>query len=95
MLCLTCVAESMFLKPRKTVQICHQKLLSLDKTLILREKERLMYQYQVICYESYQRVNGMSAAGFFPIDNSLILYIFSTVCNYLVAICQFYDTTGT
>lgn len=95
MLCLSCVAENMLKSPRQVVQICHQMLLSLDRTLILREKKQLMYHYQVICYESCHRSTMQSAAGFFPIDNSLILYIVSTVCNHLVAICQIYGSTGT
>lgn len=61
----------------------------MDWTLILREKEdlQLKYQYQKIAHESYQRDTKLNAAGFFPLDHSLILFIISTICTNLVAIC--------
>jgi len=69
MMCLTCAVENLMLKPRQVIQICHQKILNLDKTLILKEKDQLKYQYQIIAHESYQRNTRLSAAGFFSVDS--------------------------
>lgn len=90
--CLTSAVESLMHQPVKIIQVCHQQLLSLEKALILREKQQLRVQYQIIAYESYQRDTKLSAAGFISINNALVLFIASTVCNNLVAICQFFST---
>lgn len=89
-MCVTSAVESFLTKQKETIQICHQKILSLDKSLILREKKMLKYHYQVIANESYQRNSRVSAAGYFPVDNTLILFIVTTIGNNLVAICQFF-----
>lgn len=90
-MCLSCAVESFLTKQKVTIQICHRKLLSLDKSLILREKKQLKYQYQIIANESYQRNTRLSAAGYFPVDNTMILFIVTSICNNLVAICQFFS----
>jgi len=90
-MCLTCAVESILTKQKETIQICHRKILSLDKSLILSEKEQLLYQYQIIANECYQRNTRLNAAGFFPVDNTLIWFIVTTICNNLVAICQFFS----
>lgn len=82
------MVQTLLIKQSQTVQICHQKILSLDKTLILKEKHQLKYQYQIIAHESYQRSTRLSAAGFFSVDNSLIFFIFTTVCNNVLAMYQ-------
>lgn len=94
-MCLTFAVEHLVSKPKEALDICHQKLLCIDRTLILREKEQLKYQYQIIAQESYQRDTRLSAAGFFPLDNSLIVFIISTICTNLVAICQFFSAAET
>lgn len=91
MLCLTGPVESFLTKQKEMVQICHRKILTLDKSLILREKKQLKYQYQLIANETYQRNTRLSAAGYFPVDNTLILFIVTTIGNNLVAICQFFS----
>lgn len=90
-MCLTWMVQTLLTAQRQTVQICHRKLLNLDKTLILKEKEQLKYQYQLIAHESYQRCTGLTAVGFFAVDNSLIFLIFTTVCNNVVAMIQMFS----
>lgn len=78
-ICLTCAVESLIHQPVKIIQACHQQLLSLEKALILREKQQLRVQYQLIAYESYQRDTKLSAVGFISINNALVLFIVSTI----------------
>lgn len=90
-MCVTWMVHTLLIKQSQTVQICHQKILNLDKTLILKEKDQLKYQYQIIAHESYQRNTRLSAAGFFSVDNSLIFLIFTTVCNNVLAMYQIFS----
>lgn len=83
------MGEKLAATMRATIPICQKMTENLDWALILNEREELRFQYQLIALESHHRNPKLHANGFFAVDHSMIIFIVFSVCNNLVAICQF------
>lgn len=73
----------------KTIKICQEAAKDERKILILKEKDDILDELDTISHEVYHRSTKLSAAGFFSIDYSMIIFILSNVCNYVIVVYQF------
>lgn len=73
----------------KTIKICQEAANDEKNILILKEKDDILDELDIISHEVYHRSTKLSAAGFFSIDYSMILFILTNVCNYVIVVYQF------
>ncbi|KAL1514368.1 hypothetical protein ABEB36_003636 [Hypothenemus hampei] len=86
---LAIIGEQLSTETKKTVAICHNNALNINKlAFISGNSNKLQKQYLDFAKEAHERNNKLSAAGYFSIDNSMILFIITNVCTYLIVICQ-------
>ncbi|KAL1494686.1 hypothetical protein ABEB36_010250 [Hypothenemus hampei] len=73
----------------KTINICYEKLHKHNRN---DDMNRHLLQ---LTQQVFQRRPRISAAGFFSVDHSLILFICTTTATYIIFLCQFESSKST
>ncbi|XP_060533623.1 uncharacterized protein LOC132706356 [Cylas formicarius] len=71
---------------KKTASICYSLMQNPVKNHFLASNDNLLF---VLAQQASYRRPEISAAGFFPINHSMLIFFTSTVCSYFIVVVQF------
>ncbi|KAL1502007.1 hypothetical protein ABEB36_007220 [Hypothenemus hampei] len=93
---LASLGEQLCTETKKTIAICYNNALDISDLYVInlyrRKKQK---EYLDFAKEVFERNVKLRAAGYFSIDNSLVLFFTVTVCTNLVVVCQMVTNNNT
>lgn len=88
MISLAMIGEQLSVEARSTIDICHEITESMNKLFVLGHDKDIGNQYLIIARQAHQRNTKLSAAGFSPVDHTMIVFIFTNVSTYFIVAYQ-------
>lgn len=88
MFSLAVFGEQLGNEVRRTLNRCHEIVHFAPRIFTVETDRDVEKKFLILAQNVHQKNRRISAAGFFPIDHSMILLVASNVCTYLVVVCQ-------
>lgn len=87
-MCLAVVGQKLAAEAKKTVDFCVTVSQESPKVFSVYVDKEAQKNFLIFAQQVHQKTTKIEAAGFFPIDNSLIVFAFSNICTYIIVACQ-------
>lgn len=86
---LSVIGQKLRREGQRTIEICYNCLQKSEENFVIGRVSTIQKDFAALASQASQCNNTLSAAGFFSLDSSMILFIVNNVCIYLVALGQF------
>ncbi|KAL1502008.1 hypothetical protein ABEB36_007221 [Hypothenemus hampei] len=85
--CLAMIGHQLTKQAKRTLDLCFELSFKVPKIFNIQDIQK---EFIIVAYHVYQRRIQINATGFFIVDYSMIYFIFSNVCTYLIAVGQLF-----